>query len=261
MPYYAVAKGRNPGIYSTWDECKQQVHQFSGPKYKKFNTKQEAEDFVNTFGNTSKKSSNTNSYSKSNFPSTSVKRPFEPNLHDNREEKRLKYEATNLETSSKNETHGLEKDENGFVNVFTDGACSQNGKRKARAGIGVWFSDDHPLNVSRAVVGRQTNNMAEIQAVTIAARQAQKAGIKKLKINTDSEFLINCKTKWMKNWKARGWKTSNGRPVINKEELLEMESAIAPLQVSWNHVRGHRGIHGNEMADKLARQGAESKDD
>lgn len=88
-------------------------------------------------------------------------------------------------------------------------------------------------NVSRAVVGRQTNNMAEIQAVTIAARQAQKAGIKKLKINTDSEFLINCKTKWMKNWKARGWKTSNGRPVINKEELLEMESAIAPLQVSW----------------------------
>ncbi|XP_051167907.1 ribonuclease H1-like [Leptopilina boulardi] len=258
MPYYAVAIGRIPGIYDTWDECKEQVHQFSGPKFKKFNTRQEANDFVNAYGNSSK-NTNKNSYYKRDVPSTSVKRPFEPNLYENREEKRRKTDSINYASSSKIETHGLEKDENGFVNVYTDGACSQNGKRKARAGIGVWFSDDHPLNVSRAVVGRQTNNMAEIQAVTIAARQAQKAGIKKLKINTDSQFLINCKTKWMKSWKAKGWKTADGRPVINKEELLEMEAAIAPLQVSWNHVRGHRGIYGNEMADKLAREGANNK--
>ena len=75
--------------------------------------------------------------------------------------------------------------------------------------------------------------MAEIQAVTMAAKQAQKAGIKKLKINTDSQFLISCKTKWMKKWKATGWKTAGGQPVINKTELLEMETALAPLEVAW----------------------------
>ena len=75
--------------------------------------------------------------------------------------------------------------------------------------------------------------MAEIQAVTIAARQARKAGIKKLKINTDSQFLISCITKWMKKWKANGWKTSDSKPVLNKTELMEMEAALAPLKVTW----------------------------
>ena len=81
--------------------------------------------------------------------------------------------------------------------------------------------------------GRATNNMAEIQAVTIAARQAQKGGIKKLKISTDSQFLIKCITQWMPKWKRCGWQTSNGKPVINKTELIEMEKALAPLEVRW----------------------------
>ena len=88
-------------------------------------------------------------------------------------------------------------------------------------------------NVSQPVNGRATNNMAEIQAVTVAARQAKKAGIKKLKVNTDSQFLISCITQWMPKWKRNGWMTSTGKPVINKSELLEMEKAIAPLQVSF----------------------------
>ena len=83
------------------------------------------------------------------------------------------------------------------------------------------------------MIGRATNNMAEIQAVTVAARQAHKAGIKNLKINTDSQFLLSCITQWMPKWKKCGWKTSTGNPVINKTELLEMETALAPLNVSW----------------------------
>lgn len=88
-------------------------------------------------------------------------------------------------------------------------------------------------NISQPVDGRATNNMAEIQAVTIAAKQAQKAGIKKLKINTDSQFLISCITQWMPKWKMSGWKTATGKPVINKTELIEMEKALTPLKVSW----------------------------
>lgn len=81
--------------------------------------------------------------------------------------------------------------------------------------------------------GRPTNNMAEIQAVTVAATQAKKAGIKKLKINTDSKFLISCITQWMPGWKRRGWKTVDNKPVINKKELLEMEEELKSLTVAW----------------------------
>jgi len=75
--------------------------------------------------------------------------------------------------------------------------------------------------------------MAEIQAVTVAMRQAKKAGIKKLKINTDSKFLISCITQWMPVWKRRGWKTVDNKPVINKTELLEMEKELENLTVAW----------------------------
>jgi len=75
--------------------------------------------------------------------------------------------------------------------------------------------------------------MAEIQAVTVAARQAKKAGIKKLKINTDSKFLISCITKWMPIWKKREWKTVGDKPVINKIELLEMEKELENLTIVW----------------------------
>ena len=87
--------------------------------------------------------------------------------------------------------------------------------------------------MSRAVVGRATNNVAEIQAVTAAVKQAKKAGIKNLKINTDSQFLISCINDWMPIWKANGWVTSKKTPVINKVELLEMEEALKSLNVTW----------------------------
>lgn len=75
--------------------------------------------------------------------------------------------------------------------------------------------------------------MAEIQAVTVAARQAKKAGIKNLKINTDSKFLLSCIQIWMPKWKANGWKTVSNKPVINKVELLEMEEALGSLNIHW----------------------------
>lgn len=81
--------------------------------------------------------------------------------------------------------------------MFTDGACSSNGKNGARAGIGVYWADDHPLNASEPVIGRATNNCGEIQAATCAIKLALQNNIEKLAINTDSQFLINSVTKWM----------------------------------------------------------------
>lgn len=91
----------------------------------------------------------------------------------------------------------FETDDDGYVQVYTDGACSSNGKNSARAGLGVYWGDGHPLNISEPVSGRATNNCGEIQAATRAIKQAIQNGITKLSINTDSKFLINSVTKWI----------------------------------------------------------------
>nr|KAF7430018.1 hypothetical protein H0235_006416 [Vespula pensylvanica] len=266
MPfYYAVAKGRNPGIYLSWPECQEQVNKFTGSIYKKFSSKLEAEHFIKQCSDSSNVSSS-KLIEEKKFGSILDKQKInikKRSLSPESKRKRSKSKIRKLESAeiSSKESHYTTQEKNftigkeDYVDVYTDGACSSNGRRGAQAGIGVWFGDNHPLNVSKPVVGRATNNMAEIQAVTVAARQAKKAGIMKLKINTDSKFLINCITNWMPKWKRNGWKTATDKPVINKTELLEMEAALKSIDVKWNHVNGHVGIYGNEMADKLARQG------
>ncbi|XP_014488097.1 PREDICTED: ribonuclease H1 [Dinoponera quadriceps] len=289
MPYYAVAKGRKPGIYTSWNECSAQVNKFPGPIYKKFATESAAHNFIkehsslatriNSTETTIAKSTESQMLPKQLFllgrkqttlktnvllPLSSSKKTLSTNDDTNDEftvylSKRRKITDSSVSNQSTEQDDANKvdfiTDEDGYVNVFTDGACSSNGQKNARAGIGVWFQDHHPLNVSRPVEGRPTNNMAEIQAVTVAAKQAKKAGVKKLRINTDSKFLISCITEWMPKWKQRGWTTVGNKPVINKTELLEMEKELESLIIAWNHVNGHVGIHGNEMADKLARDG------
>ena len=257
--YYAVAKGRNPGIYSTWDQCKTQVHQFSGPIYKKFNSQAEAENFIKQNANSTKGSGWTAAapaFGKRSIQQRGASSDASSEKPSSKKRKLILINELNSEcTAAKKTPSDYIIDKDGYVNVYTDGACSSNGRKNSRAGIGVWFGDGHPMNVSKPVEGRATNNMAEIQAVTVAARQATKAGIKNLKINTDSKFLLSCINIWMPKWKSNGWKTVSNKPVINKVELLEMEEALGSLNIHWNHVNGHVGIYGNEMADKLARAG------
>lgn len=147
-------------------------------------------------------------------------------------------------------------DEDGFVTVYTDGSCAFNGNQeKARAGIGVWFGDNHPLNISAPIVGRSTCNVAEIVAATKAVEAAKEAGVKKLKLYTDSNFLVQSVTAWMPKWKTNGWRSVTKKPVINKDELMQLDEMLSSIEVSWVHVPSHSGIHGNEMANLLAKQG------
>ncbi|KAF5272782.1 hypothetical protein FQA39_LY07809 [Lamprigera yunnana] len=147
--------------------------------------------------------------------------------------------------------------ESGFVVVFTDGACENNGKKNARAGIGVWFDDNHPLNLSQPVNGRATNNTAEIQACIQAVKTAHANGVTKLKIKTDSEFVINSMTKWIFKWRINNWKVATGGDVKNKEDFVTLDNTLKLMEkVIWEHVDAHKGIQGNEAADTLAKAGA-----
>lgn len=157
------------------------------------------------------------------------------------------------------------KIENDYYQVFTDGACPNNGKPGATAGIGVWWNHGHKLNIARRVAGpKQTNNVAEIQAICFALTQAKEADIKRIQINTDSQFVINSVTQWMEGWKRKGWKTSTGQDVKNKDDFLELDRIInearkVGVDIKWNHVKGHANIEGNEQADRLAVLGAQMK--
>lgn len=297
MPKYAVAVGRKVGIYDTYDECKLQIINYPKAKFKKFERFEDAEAFIKEHSKFAYNSNNIDpmlqvSNENVNKPELIKVEKISPKddvftlmtrIH-NIEEKLNKFitetnsklenlitrinssEVRNLDTVTEPpskkikvdyDPEGLVTNDEGFVIVYTDGACSKNGKMGAKAGIGIWFNDNHPLNISAPVQGPATNNNAEIQAARVAITQATSAGVKKLKINTDSKFVINCITQWIHKWKKNNWQLSSGGPVKNKEELIKLDNAIQGVEVvEWVYVAGHKGIHGNEMADKLARDGA-----
>ncbi len=132
----------------------------------------------------------------------------------------------------------------GEVKVFTDGACSNNGKETASAGIGVFWGPNHPLNVSKKLTGVQTNNRAEITAAIVAITQSITYGAHELKIMTDSDFMIRCMTEWIKKWKKNGWKTASGGAVKNVDDLKKLDDLCSKIKVKWEHVPGHKGHYG-----------------
>ena len=177
-----------------------------------------------------------------------------------------KFNSKKFKTENGNDSNNSSnlRYEGDWVMVYTDGACPNNGKGGARAGIGVWWNYGHKHNVSERVKGeKQTNNVGEIQAIVRAIRLAcEMKNVRKLQINTDSEFTINSVTKWMSGWKKKGWRKADGKEVANKEdfmildEVLQKAKDIEKVEIKWQHVRGHAGVEGNEEADKLAVAGA-----
>ncbi|XP_048209427.1 ribonuclease H1 isoform X3 [Perognathus longimembris pacificus] len=146
--------------------------------------------------------------------------------------------------------------EGDHVVVYTDGCCSSNGRKRARAGIGVYWGPGHPLNVGIRLPGRQTNQRAEIHAACKAIEQAKAQNISRLALYTDSMFTINGITNWVQGWKRNGWRTSAGKDVINKEDFMALDRLAQDMDIQWLHVPGHSGFVGNEEADRLARDGA-----
>jgi ribonuclease HI len=134
------------------------------------------------------------------------------------------------------------------VHLFTDGACRGN---PGPGGWGVVLRyGDHEKHLSGAVVDT-TNNRMELMAVIEGLLSLKEPCI--VDVTTDSQYVKNGITKWISQWKLRGWKTSNKQPVKNKDLWLLLESAVAKhTQVNWHWVKGHSGHAENELADNLA---------
>ncbi len=135
------------------------------------------------------------------------------------------------------------------VDIYTDGACSGN------PGPGGWgcvlLYNGHRKELSGGE-RQTTNNRMELLAV-VRALEALKRSCS-VTVHTDSTYVMKGITEWIDNWKARGWKTSDKKPVKNVDLWQELERALFPHKVDWKWVRGHSGIAENERADELARQ-------
>lgn len=141
--------------------------------------------------------------------------------------------------------------------IYTDGACTGN-PGPGGWGVVVYFSDGSIHEMGDAA-SHTTNNKMEMQAAIAALEFLRSSGqTEPITLYTDSEYLINCVTKWVKGWKRKGWKKADGNPVQN-QDLLETLDALNTKQVNWHHVRGHSGNVGNERCDVIARSFATGK--
>ena len=101
-----------------------------------------------------------------------------------------------------------------------------------------------------------TNNMGELMAVLDLFRSTAHLAGEDLHILCDSQYVINSVTKWMPGWKRKGWRKSDGKPVMNVELLKEIDQALAGRKYTFEWVRGHAGHDLNEAADDRARAAA-----
>lgn len=144
----------------------------------------------------------------------------------------------------------MEMDE---VEIFTDGAC------KGNPGVGGWGVLLRARGKERELFGGEaqtTNNRMELMAA-ISALEALKRTCR-VQLHTDSKYVLQGITDWMANWKRRGWKTADKKPVKNEDLWRRLDALAAQHEIEWIWVKGHAGHAGNERADQLANRGVES---
>jgi ribonuclease HI len=135
----------------------------------------------------------------------------------------------------------------GVVDIYTDGACRGN------PGPGGWAALLSAGGREKEISGAQpqtTNNRMELQAV-IEALQALKKPVE-VRLYTDSQYVRRGILEWLPQWKARGWKTADRKPVKNQDLWQQLETAAARHRIEWHWVPGHAGVPGNERCDVLA---------
>ena len=138
-----------------------------------------------------------------------------------------------------------------LVEVATDGAC------KGNPGPGGWGAVLRFGTTEKELSGGATdttNNRMELTAA-IRALEALKKPCR-VKLSTDSRYVMDGLTKWIHGWRRNGWKTADRKAVKNADLWQDLLAAAAPHRVEWIWVKGHAGHPDNERADTLASEAA-----
>ncbi|CAN8103364.1 unnamed protein product [Discula destructiva] len=287
--FYAVAVGNRPGIYTEWTEAQAAYTGVKAPKYKKFETRQAAEEWMEGF-----------EQSNSSMLHGGLKLEEEDEEDEDEDDEDDEEDDEEIAAPSKkkfkpeiqlhvgNEYGNLEV-------VYTDGSTLSNGQDGAVSGVGVFFGESDPRfvpgsgasppnpppsihththtlvnrehsaltvpprNISERLPGDvQTNQRAELTAILRALQTIPPT--QGVLIWSDSTYAIKCVTEWFIKWENNGWKTHKG-PVLNRDlvemvlkEIRKREGLGTKTVIKW--VKGHEGNHGNVAADGLAVRGA-----
>ena len=112
------------------------------------------------------------------------------------------------------------------------------------------------MNWAETLIGdKQTNNRGELSAAIVAISQAISCNLTSIAVTTDSKYVKNGITEWIKEWKLNEWKTTKrkgDRDVLNKDLWLILDYLREQLTVEWRWVEGHKDSEGNKKADDLA---------
>jgi ribonuclease HI len=138
------------------------------------------------------------------------------------------------------------------VVIYTDGACSGN---PGPGGWGVVLRWNGTVKELHGSDPQTTNNRMELMAAISALEALNRPS--RVRLYTDSTYVLNGITKWVAGWQRNGWRTSAKKPVKNEDLWRRLVQAMGGHEISWQWVKGHAGDEGNERADALARLGIE----
>ena len=136
------------------------------------------------------------------------------------------------------------------VIIYTDGACRGN------PGPGGWGVLIENGESSKQLYGGEisiTNNKMELKAAIMALKEIKEPC--EIILYTDSKYVLQGIEEWIHNWKKRGWRGANKKPVKNIDLWKELDELRDEHNIKWNWVKGHSGDPGNETADMLANRG------
>jgi ribonuclease HI len=136
------------------------------------------------------------------------------------------------------------------IEIYTDGACRGN---PGPGGWGALLIAGRHRKTMHGGEPETTNNRMELTAAIEALNALKRPST--VALHTDSKYVMHGITEWMHNWKKRGWKTANKKPVKNQDLWMALDEAIARHDITWKWVKGHDGDPGNEEADRLANLG------
>ena len=138
-----------------------------------------------------------------------------------------------------------------LVEIATDGACKGN---PGRGGWGVLLRAGATEKELSGGEPHTTNNRMELMAAIQGLKALNKPC--RVKLSTDSRYVMDGLTKWIKGWQRNGWKTADKKPVKNSDLWIELLDAAKPHRIEWQWVKGHAGHPDNERADQLASDAA-----
>jgi ribonuclease HI len=226
--FYVVWSGRETGVFTDWPTTQRAVQSYPGARFKSFPTRAEAEEAF-----------------RRGAASISPKTPTRRNAATLAGERRARHTAHQFD-----------------VSIYCDGACEPN---PGNAGSGIvvyragklaelWYGLYNPMG---------TNNTAELNALYHALRMAE-AEIKTgntVEVCSDSAYSINCIRTWAATWEKKGWKKAGGE-IKNLEIIQDCYAIYRRIKndLTLTHVAAHVGTEGNELADRMAMLGAQSKE-